>query len=74
MHPQRPRPESHSSAVPSIHRSFVVRLYGDSDETDDRICGLAEHMVSGVASEFQSADELVRFMRRVVATRGRTRV
>ena len=55
---------------PSIHRSFVVRLYGDSDQADDRICGLAEHMVTGLSIEFQSVDELVRFMRRVVATRG----
>jgi hypothetical protein len=70
MHRRTPRPESHSAAGPSIHRSFVVRLYGDSDQADDRICGLAEHMVSGLASEFQSVDELVRFMRRVVATRG----
>ena len=59
--------------MPSIHRAFVVRLYGDSEEADGRICGLVEHVVSGLASEFQSIDELVRFMRRVVATRGRTR-
>jgi hypothetical protein len=71
MHRRTPRAGSQSSAVPSIHRSFVVRLYSDPDETGERIRGLAEHMVSGLASEFQSADELVRFMRRVVATRGR---
>jgi hypothetical protein len=73
MDEQTPRPELHSSAVPSIHRSFVVRLYGGLDDADDRICGLAEHMVSGLASEFQSVDELVRFMRRVAATSGRAR-
>jgi hypothetical protein len=52
----------------SIHRSFLVRLYADDVPADERLCGFVEHVVSGVATEFASVDELASFMRRVLST------
>lgn len=61
-------PEVESSSSLSIHRSFVVRIYPDPGFVDGRICGLVEHVVSGRASEFQSLDDLLRFIRDVLIT------
>jgi hypothetical protein len=68
MHEQTGSRDTQSSGALSIHRSFVVRLYSDLNLADERIRGLAEHVVSGAASEFDSVGELVGFMRRVLAT------
>jgi hypothetical protein len=51
----------------SIHRSFVVRIYPDPGLPGGRLRGLVEHVVSGEASEFQSIDDLLRFIRHVLA-------
>jgi hypothetical protein len=52
----------------SVHRSFVVRIYSDPGLADRRIYGQVEHVVSGKASEFQSIDDLLRFIREVLIT------
>jgi hypothetical protein len=61
--------EPEGSGTLSVHRSFVVRLYADPRVADDRIRGLVEHVVSGEASEFESTDDLLRFIHHVLAAR-----
>jgi len=56
-------------ATPSIHRSFLVRVYAD-DGSGERLVGLVEHVISGRAAEFASVEDLVQFMRRVLSTAG----
>lgn len=67
---------------PSIHRSFVVQLYdGAPTPRGARLAerdpepellgsgdwrGRVEHVVSGAAREFRSADELLEFFREVL--------
>jgi hypothetical protein len=57
----------------SIHRSFVVRLYpetqtslkaGSTSAGAARLAGRVEHVVSGEAQEFRSVKELVQFFNR----------
>ncbi|HEU4693425.1 MAG TPA: hypothetical protein VFS23_33910 [Vicinamibacterales bacterium] len=47
----------------SIHRAFVIRVFG---RVDAELAGQVEHVVSGDASQFRSADELLQFIRRVL--------
>ena len=47
----------------SIHRAFVIRVFGC---VDAELAGQVEHVVSGDASEFRSADELLEFIRCVL--------
>jgi hypothetical protein len=61
-------PESHGSATLSIHRAFVVHFYACAGSADGRISGRVEHVVTGKGDEFQSAGELLQFMRRVLNT------
>jgi hypothetical protein len=49
----------------SIHRAFVIRLFGPGDL---EVAGQIEHVVSGEAGEFRSVEELLRFIRRVLST------
>jgi hypothetical protein len=45
----------------SIHRSFIVRLYPGFDLEAGEISGWVEHVVSGEAGEFRSAENLLHF-------------
>lgn len=47
----------------SIHRAFVIRVFGRADA---ELAGQVEHVVSGDACHFRSADELRQFIRRVL--------
>ena len=53
----------------SIHRAFLVRLYPDTRIGLRRIQGQVEHVVSGTSVEFQSVEELLGFMNRMLAAR-----
>lgn len=50
----------------SVHHAFVVHLRVNSDIARRRIAGLVEHVVSGQATHFQSLEELLAFMARVL--------
>src|SRR5262245_57655925 len=47
----------------SPHRAFVVQFKGGGA---GRFAGRVEHMVTGQAARFTSAEEMIRFMRRVL--------
>lgn len=51
----------------SVHHAFVVHLRVNSDVARRRIAGLVEHVVSGQATHFQSLEELLAFIARVLA-------
>jgi hypothetical protein len=74
MHDETPGSAPGDSCTLSIHRAFVVRLYDDLDLARDRVCGRVEHVVSGEGAEFHSADELLRFMERLLDARSPTGV
>jgi hypothetical protein len=51
----------------SIHRAFVVQLRTSSDLSRGPIEGRVEHVVSGQSTHFDSLDELLTFMARVLS-------
>lgn len=57
----------------SVHHAFVVHLRVNSDIARQRIAGLVEHVVSGQATHFQSLEELLAFMARVLPQPGERR-
>ena len=57
MKAERGRPDALS-----IHRSFVVHIYPGADLERGRIFGRVEHVVSGDAAEFASAEELLNWI------------
>lgn len=48
-------------------RTFVVQLHAQADPGQDRFAGRIEHIVSGRATRFASAEELLSFIARTVA-------
>ena len=50
----------------SVHHAFVVHLRVNSDIAQRRMAGLVEHVVSGQATHFQSLEELLAFIARVL--------
>jgi hypothetical protein len=51
----------------TIHRAFVVHFYADWDRAERAGCrGRIEHVVSGDGGEFESLEDLLRFVRRVL--------
>jgi hypothetical protein len=53
----------------STHRAFVVHFYGDRDRVEREHCrGRIEHVVSGEGGEFESVEDLLGFVRRVLRT------
>jgi hypothetical protein len=52
----------------SPHRAFVVQLTENTDVTRGQWAGRVEHVTSGQATRFQSLDELLAFVERVLAT------
>lgn len=60
--PTRPAP-----ALPVRDAAFVVHLTTDSEVPGGQACGRVEHVSTGRTTRFESADELVRFMRQTLA-------
>jgi hypothetical protein len=51
----------------SVHRAFVVHLRTSSNLSRGPIEGRVEHVVSGQSTHFDSLDELLTFMARVLS-------
>jgi hypothetical protein len=52
----------------SPHRAFVVQLREQADVEQGRWAGRVEHVTSGQATHFQSLEEMVTFIRAVLAS------
>jgi hypothetical protein len=52
-------------------RAFVVQLRAQSGPADDLFLGRAEHMATGTAERFASAEELISFIEKVLAAQRR---
>ena len=50
----------------SPHRAFVVQFRAETEVEQGRFAGRVEHVVSGQTTQFQSLEELVVFMGRVL--------
>jgi len=48
-------------------RAFVVQFYADTGLDTTHMAGRVEHVVSGQMTHFHSLEELLAFMRRVLA-------
>jgi hypothetical protein len=51
-----------------VHRAFVVQLHATAVVAQGQLSGRVEHVLSGQAAHFQTLDELLAFMARVLAT------
>jgi hypothetical protein len=60
------RAERVDDAPLSARRAFVVQFRERTGKAPERFAGRVEHMVSGQAAHFRSAQELTRFMREVL--------
>ena len=60
-----------AASLPS-DRAFVLRLDGEADPAQPRLCGRIEHLESGRRARIASAAELQEFVFRVLAEEGRT--
>jgi hypothetical protein len=52
----------------SVHWAFVVRFRTNSDVPHSQVEGRVEHVVSGQSAHFDSLEELLAFIARVLAT------
>jgi len=52
----------------SVHWAFVVHFRLSTDIAQGRIAGRVEHVVSGQSTHFDSLEELLAFMARVLAS------
>jgi len=76
--PQRSRPtggdasagRSASSGPAPRDAAFVVHLVEAAGDSGGHATGRVEHVTTGRAAHFTSADDLLRFMREVLATVG----
>jgi hypothetical protein len=50
----------------SVHRTFVVQLYTETDVEAGRVAGRVEHVVSGRATHFPSLEALLAFIASVL--------
>lgn len=50
----------------SVHYAFVVHLRMNSDVAQRRLAGRVEHVVSGQATHFDSLEDLLTFIARVL--------
>ena len=48
-------------------KAFLVECSSSATGSDDQLSGRVEHIVSGRATSFESASQLIDFMRRVLA-------
>ena len=51
-----------------MQRAFVVQLHATAVVAQGQLSGRVEHVLSGQAAHFQTLDELLAFMARVLAT------
>jgi hypothetical protein len=51
-----------------VQRGFVVQLHAAADVAQGQWMGRVEHVVSGRATHFQTLDELLAFIARVLAS------
>ena len=58
--------EAEGYAPLSVHWAFVVHLRTNSDVARGPIAGRVEHVVSGQSTHFDSLEELLAFMARVL--------
>ncbi len=49
-------------------RAFIVQFRAETDFTQARCTGRVEHVVSGQATHFQSLEELLAFLTRILMT------
>jgi hypothetical protein len=62
-------PQQQTGQAPlSVHWAFVVHLRTSSDAARGQVDGRVEHVVSGQSAHFNSLEELLAFMARVLAT------
>jgi hypothetical protein len=61
-------PSTDAVSFPS-ERAFVVQVSAAADVVHGPLAGRVEHVVSAQATHFQSADELLRFIARVLHAR-----
>jgi hypothetical protein len=52
----------------SPQRAFVVQFHADTDLDGGRCTGRVEHVVSGQATHFQSLDDVLAFITRILQT------
>jgi hypothetical protein len=57
-----------ATAPLSVHWAFVVHFRTNSDILHGPIAGRVEHVVSGQSTHFESLEELLAFMARVLAS------
>ncbi len=57
----------------SVHYAFVVHFRVNSDVAQGRLAGRVEHVVSGQATHFQSLEELLAFIARVLTQQEKRR-
>lgn len=66
-----PRPAVEATEVPlPAERAFVVQLRAQGDPSADLFVGRVEHIASGAALRFGSADVLLSFIAKVLAPAG----
>ena len=58
--------ESRGQTLLSPHRAFVVQFRAETAVEQGRFVGRVEHVVSGQAAHFQSVEELLAFIGRVL--------
>ena len=61
------RPANAIHPLPA-QRAFLVQVLADVDVARGRLAGRAEHVMSGQAAHFDSPDELLAFIARVLTT------
>ena len=66
---QRPAIEPTEAPLPA-ERAFVVQLRAQADPRGNLFTGRVEHMASGTAVRFDSAEDLLAFITRVLAPAG----
>jgi len=60
-------PQQQTGKAPlSVHRAFVVHFRVSSDVPRGQIAGRVEHVVSGQSTHFDSLEELLAFVARVL--------
>jgi hypothetical protein len=50
------------SRLSSVVRAFVVQFYADTNVTEGRLAGRAEHVRTGAVAQFETLQELLRFV------------
>jgi hypothetical protein len=68
--PAQPYALEATEAPLPAERAFVVQLRAQADPRADLFVGRAEHMASGTAARFGSAQELIAFITQVLAPTG----